>query len=266
MADARTHVTKDDVVAGLRRLGVEDGTLLFVHAAMGQLGHMEGGPEALLDALQEAVGPKGTLALPGFSFQLKDEPEPVFDVRNTPTWASKVYEAFRKRPGVHRSHHVTHSVCAIGVRAAELTATHSVNPCGEESPFRKLAPWGATIIFLGVSHNSNTTLHAVEEQERLPHIGYRLLTGATIIDETGSQYPIASAAHDSSHQYDFNRLNAQLDATGVQHQTVIGDAILRAVDARGMYDLATEVVRRDPTALLKQGETWMEIPVSTRQG
>ena len=189
----RVSVTRAELVSGLRRVGVQSGEVVFAHASLRRFGHLEGGPEMVIEALLEAVGPEGTLALPGFSFQLKEVPAPVFDVRNTPVWASKLYEAFRTRPGVLRSHHVTHSVCAIGARARELTAEHSRTPCGPESPFRKLAAWGARILLLGVSHNASTTFHAVEEQEQLYYIGYYDLEGATLLDEEGHPRPLIAA-------------------------------------------------------------------------
>ncbi len=161
----QARVTREDIVSGLRNLGVQTGEVILVHSSLRHFGYLEGGPEMVIEALLEVVGAEGTLALPGFSFQLKDLPSPVFDVRNTPVWASKLYEAFRTRPGVLRSHHVTHSVCALGARERELTGEHSQGPCGPESPFRKIVEWGGKIVLMGVSHNANTTFHAVEEQE-----------------------------------------------------------------------------------------------------
>jgi aminoglycoside 3-N-acetyltransferase len=257
----RARVTQEDIVAGLRRVGVEPRDVVFVHAAMGAMGYVEGGAAAVVAAFREATGPEGTLAMPGFSFQLEKQPAPVFDVRRTPTWASKLYEHFRTQPGVRRSHHVTHSVCATGARAAELTGEHSITPCGPESPFVKFAAWSAKIILLGVSHNSNTTFHAVEEAERLWYVGFRDLPGATIIDEEGVRRPIGSQVHDMARPYDFNRMNDVFDRAGIQRQTTIGSAVVRGLDAARMVAAVTEAVRRDPEALLKQGETATEIRV-----
>ncbi len=260
----RARVTQGGIVAGLREVGVVPGDVVFVHAAMGAMGCVEGGAAAVVAAFREAIGAEGTLAMPGFSFQLGEQEAPVFDVRRTPCWASKLYEHFRIQPEVHRSHHVTHSVCAIGARAAELTGEHSITPCGPESPFVKFAAWGAKIILLGVSHNSNTTFHAVEEGERLWYVGFKDLPGATIIDEQGTQRPIGSQIHDMARPYDFSRVSGMLDSAGIQRQTTIGDAVVRGLDAARMVAAVTEAVRRDPEALLKQGRTGTEIRVRVR--
>ena len=156
---------------------MRDGDLLFVHASLSKFGFVQGAEETVIAALLESVGRRGTLAMPAFSFQLNDVPEPVFDVRHTPCWVGRIYETFRTRYAAHRSHHCTHSVCAVGARARELTATHSREPCGATSPFPKLAHWNGKILLLGVSHNCNTTFHAVEEQEGLYYMNFRELPG-----------------------------------------------------------------------------------------
>jgi len=260
----QTHVSYHDLVNGFRKAGVHAGDLVFIHASLRRVGYIEGGMEAVIAALLEAVGPEGTLAMPGFSFQLLDVPAPVFDVRHTPVWASKLYETFRTRDGVYRSHHVTHSVCAAGARARELTAEHSLTPCGAESPFKKFATWGAKLLLIGVSHNSSTTFHAVEEQEQLFYVGRREFVGATIIDEQGVQRPFLNYGHQMAKEYDFNRLNDALLREGIQQDLTIGDAIVRALDVRAMFDYTVAVVRRDPEALLRQGEHTIHLPVSVR--
>ncbi len=261
MGPLRTRVTHDDIVKGLAALGVGPGDLVLAHISMGKLGHVEGGAETLIAALQAAVGERGTLVLPGFSFQLVDVPAPVFDVLHTPTWASKVYERFRTWPGVCRSHHVTHSLCAVGPRAREITIDHGPDPCGVHSPFARIARGGGKILLIGVSHNSSTMFHAVEEQEKLFYCGLRNVPGATIIDEEGRQHPLPTRLHSMSRTYDFNRVNDLLRERGIQQEVLIGDAVVRCLDAGAMFEAAVELVREDPSALLMTGDHHRSIPV-----
>jgi aminoglycoside 3-N-acetyltransferase len=257
----RQALTQEDLVEGFRTAGIDGGDVVFVHASISKIGHIDGGMDAVIDALLDLLGAGGTLAMPGFTFQLFDVQAPVFDVRNTPCWASKLYERFRTRMPVCRSHHVTHSLCAVGARARELTAAHSASPCGPESPFVKLAGWGAKILLIGASHNASTTLHAVEEQERVPYMRLQAVEGATIIDEDGRARPIETFVHNLSHHYDFNRLNETLTREGIQRESVIGRALVRCVDAGRMFAAAVREVRRDPGALMMHGdkETWIPV-------
>ncbi len=45
----------------LRKLGVDPGDVLFVHSSFKSLGPVEGGTAAIIAALEQAVGPEGTL-------------------------------------------------------------------------------------------------------------------------------------------------------------------------------------------------------------
>src|SRR5262245_6683309 len=54
------------IVAALRRLGISRGDTLIVHSSLSRLGFVEGGVDAVVKALQESVGPEGTLGAPTF--------------------------------------------------------------------------------------------------------------------------------------------------------------------------------------------------------
>ena len=57
-------MTKAEIVDGLSKLGVKAGDILMVHSALSSLGWVEGGADTVIDALIEAVGPGGTIAMP----------------------------------------------------------------------------------------------------------------------------------------------------------------------------------------------------------
>ncbi|HJN18047.1 MAG TPA: AAC(3) family N-acetyltransferase [Armatimonadota bacterium] len=255
-------VTNTDIVDGLGRLGISSGDLVFAHASLSRLGWVEGGPDGLIDALLAAVGETGTLAMPGFTFQLNELADPVFDVRHAPTWASKVYERFRTREGTLRSHHASHSVCAVGARAEELVSEHSPRPCLRPSPFGKLVDWGGTIVLIGVDQNCNTTFHLVEESEGVFYSRYTHVPDAMMIDETGELGPLDLHRHHMTRTYDFNRMDEPLRQAGIQRETVIGNAIVRCLDAKRMYDFTVEAVHEDEEALLQQGDERTQVSVS----
>ena len=63
-----SKVTKDDIAGELVGLGVPRGGLLFVHSSLSAIGEVEGGADAVVDALLEALGPEGTLVVPTFTY------------------------------------------------------------------------------------------------------------------------------------------------------------------------------------------------------
>ena len=102
-------VTQDKIVNGLRNLGLGKGDLVTMHSSLKSLGCVEGGGQTVIRALLEAIGPEGTILMPAFSFGLKPECEPIFDVRETPSCVGLITEIFRREYATHRSIHLSHS-------------------------------------------------------------------------------------------------------------------------------------------------------------
>ncbi len=256
----RPTVTRQQIAGGLARLGLAPGDVLFYHSSLSRFGRVDGGADAVVDAMLDVLGPGGTLAAPAFTFELKNDPAPLLDVLHTPSNIGAIAEALRVRPGVRRSHHLTHSVAALGPRAAELTVEHSVTPCGAESPFAKLLAWDAKIAFLGVDQNGNTCLHAVEEEIDLPRVGYRRIPGARIRDESGAVRPLPTQVHESDPKYDFNPADRPLYDCGAMTVGVIGGSVVRLVRGAAMRAWTIDALTRDPTFLSIRGDKWMHRP------
>lgn len=65
--DASSPRTVATLSADLAMLGVGEGMILLVHSSLSAIGWVTGGPQAVILALLEAIGPRGTLVFPGFS-------------------------------------------------------------------------------------------------------------------------------------------------------------------------------------------------------
>jgi len=63
-------VKKDDIIAALRRVGLQPGDHVVVHSSLKSFGHVDGGPDAVIDALEDAVTKCGTVVMPTYSGQL----------------------------------------------------------------------------------------------------------------------------------------------------------------------------------------------------
>ena len=64
-------LTKDDFLRGFREVGLDAGMHVVAHSSMKRFGrHVEGGPDTVIDALQEIITPDGTLVMPTFSSNL----------------------------------------------------------------------------------------------------------------------------------------------------------------------------------------------------
>src|SRR5713226_1133799 len=146
LPDGRPVVTRAMIEAGLRDLGLGPGNIVVAHSALRSFGWVEGGEDAVIDALLAVIEPTGTLCMPALSYgdYGPDHPPPLFDPRTTPGIVGRIPERFRQRLGVRRSLHPTHSITAIGARAEEILRDHdlSLTPCGPESPWGRIAGGG----------------------------------------------------------------------------------------------------------------------------
>lgn len=158
--------TKEQLKESLQKIGIGKGDMLMVHSSYKSLGGVEGGAKAVIEAFTEVLGESGTLLMPAFTFDSVTFENPVFDYENSPNCVGYLGEYLRTEvKGVIRSIHATHSICALGKRAEELTSGHEndLTPVGENSPITKLAKAGGKILMLGCSPNHLTIMHGVEE-------------------------------------------------------------------------------------------------------
>ena len=100
----RKKITKEDIKKILRQAGLRKGDIVVAHSSLGRIGHVENGPDDVINAFLEIIGKDGLLIMPAFSIlkynrKLKMY---IFDVRNTPTYTGSIPETFRKRKGSSR--------------------------------------------------------------------------------------------------------------------------------------------------------------------
>ncbi len=165
-------ISAEQLLLDLKELGVCSGDVLLVHSSFKSIGHMEQGADTIIAALRQALGDDGTLCMPALSYNFVDAKQPVFHLQETASCVGYLCEYFRQLPGVVRSKHPTHSVCAIGAQAEALCSEHHLDPTpgGAHSPFVKMRDCGGKILMLGCGLGPNTTMHAIEELVGAPYL------------------------------------------------------------------------------------------------
>jgi aminoglycoside 3-N-acetyltransferase len=252
-------VSRELLAADLRSLGLRRGQDLLIHCSLRQIGPVEGGATALLDALLDVAGRRATLVVPTYttlnSLTSRDfhaavagldgdqrarfvAAMPGFDPARTPSYQMGTFaEHLRTRPTAVRSHHPQASLAALGRQAQACTSTHDLDcQLGDRSPLGWLYAADAAILLLGVGYSVCTAFHLAEYHlpGPLPVQEYRCFTA----EEGGrAERAFTAVALDDS---DFAQLGDGLEATSpaALRQGPVGSGTGRLVPLRAAVDFA----------------------------
>ena len=225
--------------------------LILVHSSLSSMGFVQGGAETVVAALRSLSGRGITVMMPALSYEFVTPPNPIFDHEKTPSNVGAISETFRRSPGVERSVHPTHSVCAIGPLAEELTAEHHMDrtPVGLYSPFRKLVERDGLVLFLGCGLRPNTLMHGVEEIVEPPYL-FGPEVEYSIILRGGLEYRRSYLTHDfKGYVQRYDRAASLLGEEDLWKGKVI-EAETFVLRAKALWSAALEELRRDEFAFV----------------
>jgi aminoglycoside 3-N-acetyltransferase len=252
-------LTRSRLAEDLRGIGLASGDSVMIHAAFGRVGTVLGGPDALVDAVFDVIGPEGTL----LSYQDWELSADVWDEDG------RVLEAFREemppfdpatarpardhgilaavigtRPGVRRSGNPGASVAALGARAEAFTADHPLDfGYGEGTPFARLVAAGGRVLMVGAPLDTMTILHHAEHLADLPakrriHIEYPLATPHGTEWRTVEEFDTGNPVVDGPPDDYFRLVVEDYLATGAGRRGTIGAAESVLVDAAAIVAFA----------------------------
>jgi aminoglycoside N3'-acetyltransferase len=237
------ELSRDEVAAQLRTLGVKEGGVLLVHTSFRAVRPIEGGPAGLIEALRAALGPDGTLVMPSWT----GSDEEPFDPATTPASPDLgiVADTFWRLPGVVRSPHLF-AFAAAGPRAERITSGPlPLPPHIPDSPVGRVHELDGQVLLLGVHHDADTTLHLAE---LLAGVAYRVTKSCTVLQE-GRPVRIEYGENDHCCER-FTLADGWLRERGLQSEGRVGHAQARLVRARDVVAVALEHLAREPLLFL----------------
>lgn len=229
-------------ISELHALGLAPGDTVVVHSSFRNVRPVEGGPRGVVEALLEAVGPTGTLAMPSWT---DDEDAPFDPTKTSALHLGVIADTFWRLPGVKRSGH-SEAFAAKGPNAdAILRDRLPLPPHRLESPIGRIWELGGKVLLLGVEHDSNTTLHLAEVLARVPYGGPKRCT----VMENGVARVVEYRENDHCCKK-FRLMDPWLRALGLQREGPVGNGHARLIDSRALVDVALEKLRTNPTVFL----------------
>lgn len=254
-ASERGPVTQAGLVRDFQALGLDAGMTVLVHSSLSALGWVAGGPVAVVLALEEVLGPTGTLVMPTHSNAMSDPsrwqnppvPEwwwpiiyaetPAYDPEITPTRKmGAIADCFRGQSGVRRSAHPSDSFAAWGHHTGQIIENHGLGcGLGERSPLARLYDLDGSVLLLGVGHGNNTSLHLAEYRADFP--GKQTIRQGAPIHVNGAREWVWFEEVELSSE-DFPALGEAFDALGHTRRGLVGHATALLMPQRALVDFA----------------------------
>jgi len=252
----KIHVTKEDIKRSLRRLGLKRGDVIGVHSSLSSFGYVEGGADAVIDALLETVGEEGTIVMPTYSTNRENVERTQreielgvtwkskilpYDPEETPCWTGRIPETFRRRKGVVRSPNPTHSLAALGMKANELV-----------QGWNKLLQADGYILLLGVDLGCCSAMHLAEERVQLPpRILEKIEPPPELLEKYGPDLGWPEWDIGYGPYPDFAKMEEPCKEHGVMKTVKIGEATVKLLRLRELIDLYAEYLRKTPDLFYK---------------
>lgn len=261
-----TSVTAQDIVYGLRALGLDQSSTVLVHSSLRSFGHVAGGASSVCDAIATTCGtamfPAATWDLTGLSMAPPGLVRPHNAYRNASSWdefdavvndASPfsrnlpidrelgiIPETVRMTLSPARSLHPLMSYIAIGENARVLLDGQQLDwPLGSIDALEQL---DGHVLLLGVGHTSNTAIHLAEQ--RLGRS--RFWRYARTYEGIWIELPNVPGEGGG-----FSDIEPALSTS---LEVRIGACLARCISVRDVIAAATRLILDDPSALLRHSD------------
>jgi len=234
-------VKKQDILLSLDLMDIKKGDIILVHSALSSIGYVDGGADAVIDALLESVGEEGTVVMSTLTGWF----EP-FDADKTPSAVGEITEKFRRRENAHRSLHPVHSVAAIGKHAEYITAGHDKceTGCGAGTPYYKLRDMDGKVMLLGVDMDRNTIMHSLEEEINALYLRTLDIPAPVYIDDHENK-KFTLRKFPPGHR-DFIGFTPILRRREALIEGNIGDAAVKIMEVKKVFEIGLDILKHDP--------------------
>lgn len=251
--------TKQDLLVDLKNMGLQSTDTIMVHSSMKSIGPVEGGADTVVDAFMEYFK-DGLFMTPTHTWAQMSEEYSLFDPENEPACVGIIPNIFRKREGVIRSLHPTHSIAAYGSTAAEYVKGEEnvITPGQPGGCWSRLLDVQAKILLVGCTHARNTFIHAVEELLDVPERLTEKPVDFQIKMPDGSIKEVAVHRHYNrftphiSEEYD--KLAEAYYELGAARKVKLGDADCILCDAGKIYEVTKKVLSHEINCFIDRKE------------
>ena len=251
-------ITKQDIVAALRQVGAGEGQVIYLQSDLRTPGFVKGVRDqnefcqVYLDAIQEVIGPDGTLVLPTYTTQVARY-DMDFEWEKTPSVVGLFSEFVRTKTNSLRSIHPLSSLTALGARQEEICKNNGLSDFGWESPFHRMLNSGAKIMSVGLEAGYAVGIaHHVEAACCVPYVYNKRLKWKPIVagKRVESYYTATVRYLNLGVLYHMGKYAAQVRATGGIRKAKLGSSWVYMTDYEQVFNEGVAALMKDESFFL----------------
>jgi aminoglycoside 3-N-acetyltransferase len=207
---------------------------------------------AILDAIEEVVGPDRTLLFPTYTYSYNRERK--FDILSTKPETGVLTELFLKRPGVRRTKSAISSFAARGPLAKEAASLKGESIWGEGSLIEWIEKRDARIVTLGLPWKlSCGFLHRIEEAAQVPYRYHKDFPGeyrdADGTVSAWSERMYVRPLHVPC-RFDWSLVDQLARQRGQIRSGSVAGVMIESCSAKDLVRAGLDLVEKDPFALV----------------
>ncbi len=251
--------SKEDIVEGLKKLGVKKDSCLEVHTSLSSFGYLVNKAYDVCDALLEIVT-EGVIIMPAHTSEQSDPkfwinpPVPkewvkIINEKRRP-FDRKIFiperigltpQVFLHYPGVLRTNHPQVSLSVLNRTADPSWLEHSLDDRDFINPLYKLTQNNGKIIFMGTDFHTCTSVHLSEQfspYAKIQNYKNKIVTDEGKVEEKAVIYYEYDDEMVDNFKEISERYIQKYQNTKHYRQVKIGLATVTMIDALKLYDLA----------------------------
>ena len=247
-------VSKEDIKDVLNQLGIRKGMLLFVQSSLRPFGFVNGGAQAIIEALMETVGYEGTIVMPAYTkgnsdpsaLKIGTVPRDTWDkIRSSaipfqkkitaPQNMGEVATQFMRNEAVLRSSHPTYSFLAWGKYAKLIVEKHALHfSLSKDSPLGKIVDLNGYVLMMGMNYDKCEMFHLAQyNAKKCP-----IKINAYPIEKGGSTAWIKMLDLELSNQ-GYQIIGSVMEERKIVAEAPLGDSYCRMFSSREAVNITT---------------------------
>jgi aminoglycoside 3-N-acetyltransferase len=260
------EITQQQVVTCLKALGIVPGDGLLIHSAVQFLGRPVGGLKMYLDAIQEVIGPAGTLIVPTFNFDFAHGES--YDPHTTPSQGMGAFSEFvRQLPETLRTSHPLQSIAVIGRYAADLSSRDTASAFDPGSAFERMFELDFKLLLLGADSRAVSMFHYCEQRAQVPYRYWKEFSGPVRTPEGWQTrtYRMFVRDLDLNPQLTLDPVVEYLQSLGQWRSLPLNYGLVTVCDLRDFVAAADKFLGSDPWSLVTNVRVRADGTIERRQ-